>query len=63
MEPIDYGVDSENRFPVLSEDVQADVTLQVDIGVVHLRLALDLENSTLFIFSYFEYSELTFGGS
>jgi len=42
LEPIDYGVDGENRFPVLSEDVQADVALQVDIGVVHLRLALHL---------------------
>ena len=27
----------------LSEDVEADIALKVDVGVVHLRLALHLE--------------------
>ena len=29
----------------LSEDVEADVALKVDVGVVHLRLALHLEEN------------------
>ena len=29
----------------LSEDVEADVALKVDVGVVHLRLTLHLEEN------------------
>jgi len=42
LEPIHYGVDGEDGLPVLPEDVQTDIALQVYVGVVHLRLALDL---------------------
>jgi len=54
LKAIDYGVDCQHRFPVLSEDVEADVALKVDVGVVHLRLALHLGWFVRISRSYFE---------
>lgn len=34
--------DGQHRFPVLAQDVEADVAVQVDVWVVDLGLALDL---------------------
>lgn len=36
------GVEVEHRFPVFAQNVQADVALEVDVGVVDLLRALDL---------------------
>lgn len=41
-EPIDDRVNIKNRLPVLPEDVETDVTLLVDIGVVDLGVAVHL---------------------
>jgi len=54
LEPIDYGVDGEDGLPILPEDVQAHIALQVDIGVIHLRLALHLRGLMRVSSSYFE---------
>ena len=37
LETVDDGVDVEDGHPILTENVEADVALQVDVGVVHLR--------------------------
>jgi hypothetical protein len=37
----DDGVEVEHRLPVLAQDVEADVALEVDVGVVDLLFALD----------------------
>ena len=34
-EAIDDSIDVQHRLPVLSQDVEADVPLQVDVGVVY----------------------------
>ena len=36
LKSVDDGVDRQNGFPVLAEDVQADVALQVDVWMVNL---------------------------
>lgn len=41
-EAVDDGVDVEDGLPVLPEDVEADLTLEVDVGVVDARFAVDL---------------------
>ena len=41
-EAIDDGVDVEDGLPVLPEDIEADLTLEVDVGVVDARFAVDL---------------------
>lgn len=38
----DHSVEIQDGLPVLPQNVQADVTLQIDIGVVDLLCALDL---------------------
>ena len=42
LQPVHDGVDGQHGLPVLAEDVQADVALQVDVGVVHAGHALHL---------------------
>mmetsp|Transcript_26611 Transcript_26611/g.86135 ORF Transcript_26611/g.86135 Transcript_26611/m.86135 type:complete len:231 (-) Transcript_26611:166-858(-) len=41
-EAVDDGVDVEDGLPVLAEDVEADVALEVDVRVEDARLAVDL---------------------
>ncbi|CAH0367235.1 unnamed protein product, partial [Pelagomonas calceolata] len=41
-QPVDDGVDVEDRLPVLAQDVEADVALEVDVRVEDLRVAVDL---------------------
>ena len=41
-EAVDDGVDVEDGLPVLPEDIEADLTLEVDVGVVDARFAVDL---------------------
>ena len=43
LEAVHDGVDGEDRLPVLPQDIEAHVALQVDVGMVHLGLALYLE--------------------
>ena len=38
-EAVDDGVDVEDGLPVLPEDIEADLTLEVDVGVVDLAAA------------------------
>lgn len=42
IEAIDNGVNVQHRFPVFSKDVQADISFQVNIRMINLRLAFDL---------------------
>lgn len=42
LQPIDNRVDGQDGLPVLAQNVQANVALQVDVRMVHLRFALDL---------------------
>lgn len=42
LQSIHYRVDRQHGLPVLAQNVQANVALQVDVGMVHFRLALDL---------------------
>lgn len=42
LKSIHYRVDRQHRFPVLAQDVQADISLQIDVRMVHLRLAFHL---------------------
>ena len=42
MEPVDDGVDGEDWLPVFPQDVETDIALQVNVGMVHLGLALHL---------------------
>lgn len=37
VEAVDHRGDGQHRLPVLAQDVEADVALQVDVGVVDLR--------------------------
>mmetsp|Transcript_67489 Transcript_67489/g.170257 ORF Transcript_67489/g.170257 Transcript_67489/m.170257 type:complete len:201 (-) Transcript_67489:1-603(-) len=39
---VDNRGDGEDGLPIFTEDVKADIALKVDVGVVNLRLALDL---------------------
>ena len=41
-EAVDDGVDVEDGLPVLPEDVKADLALEVDVGMVDTRFAVDL---------------------
>ena len=36
VEAVDDGVDAEHRLPILAQNVQADVALQVDVRMIHL---------------------------
>jgi len=54
LKTIDYGVDCQHWFPVLSENVETDVALEVDVRVVNLRLALHLWWFVGICGSYFE---------
>lgn len=42
LQPVHDRVDRQHRLPVLAQDVQTHVALEVDVRVVHLRFALDL---------------------
>ena len=42
LQPHDDGVEVEHGLPVLAQDVEAHVALEVDVGVVDLLRALDL---------------------
>lgn len=42
IEAVDDGCDGEHRLPVLAQNVEAHVALEVDVGVVDLGEALDL---------------------
>ena len=42
LEPVDDGVDGEDWLPVFPQDVETDIALQVNVGMVHLGLALHL---------------------
>jgi len=41
-EAVNHGVDVQDRFPVLSQDIQTNFSLQVNVRMVDLRLALNL---------------------
>lgn len=41
-EAVDDGIDVEDGLPVLPEDVEADLALEVDVGMVDARFAVDL---------------------
>ena len=41
-EAVDDGIDVEDGLPVLPKDVEADLALEVDVGVVDARFAVDL---------------------
>ena len=36
-ESIDNSVDVKNRFPVFTQDVEANVSFQIDIGMINLK--------------------------
>ena len=36
-ESIDDSVNVKNRFPVFTQDVEANVSFQIDIGMIHLK--------------------------
>ena len=42
LEAIHDGVDCEYRFPVLSQDIETNVAIQVNVRMVHFVLALYL---------------------
>ena len=42
MQPVNNGVDGQDGLPVLAEDVEAHVPLQVDVWVVNLGLTFYL---------------------
>ncbi len=54
LKPVDDGVDGEDRFPVFSEDVEADVAFLVDVGVVDQGVALDLRGFVRVVRSHLE---------
>jgi hypothetical protein len=43
IESVNYTVDREHGFPVLPEDVEANVTLQIQIGMKHLHITRDMQ--------------------
>lgn len=42
LQTINDRIDGENGFPVFSQDVQAYVSIKIDIRMIHFRLAFDL---------------------
>lgn len=42
LESVDDGVDGEDRLPILAQNVETNITLQVNVGVVNLRLTFHL---------------------
>ena len=60
LKTVDDGVDGENRLPVLPEDVETHVALQVNVRVIDFSLALHLLRTV----EYSQYTDrTTFGGS
>jgi len=42
IQPIDDGVDVQNRFPVLPQNIEANISLQINIWMINLRFAFHL---------------------
>lgn len=42
LQTIDDGVDREHRLPILSQDIEAHVTVQINVGMINGGLALHL---------------------
>lgn len=42
LQSVDNGIDCQDGLPVLAQDVQADVALQIDVRMIDLRLAFHL---------------------
>ena len=36
LQPVEDGVDAQNRLPVLPQDVETDIAVQIDVRVIHL---------------------------
>ena len=43
LNPVDDSIDGENWFPVLAQNIQANITFKVNIWMVDLCCAFDLE--------------------
>jgi len=54
LQPVDNGVDGQDGLPVLAEDVEAHVPLQVDVWVVNLGLAFYFWRFVRILFSNLE---------
>lgn len=42
LQAIDYRIDGQYWIPVLAQNIEANVALEVDVGVIHLGAAFDL---------------------
>ena len=43
LEPVEDGVDAQHWLPVLPQDVEANVAVQVDVGVIHLEGGISID--------------------